>query len=60
MKNVVYMYMSEKDSLLSIIMGILALIVVIYRLLYIGYPMFEKGFNEKNPSKMLKSLTLLV
>jgi hypothetical protein len=60
MKNVVYMYMSEKDSLLSIIMGILALIVVIYRLLYIGYPMFEEGFNEKNPSKMLKSLTLLV
>jgi hypothetical protein len=52
--------MSEKDSLLSIIMGILALIVVIYRLLYIGYPMFEEGFYEKNPSKMLKSITLLV
>lgn len=52
--------MQNKDSLLSIIMGILAIIVVIYRLLYIGYPIFEEGLRNKDASQILKSFTLLV
>jgi hypothetical protein len=49
-----------EESTLSFIMGILALVVVIYRLIYIGYPMFEEGFRKNDTSKMLKSMTLLV
>lgn len=49
-----------EDNTLSFVMGILALIVVIYRLIYIGYPMFEEGYRKNDASKMLKSMTLLV
>ena len=45
---------------LSIIMGILALIVVIYRIIYIATPIFKEGFKKKDISLILKAATLLV
>ena len=45
---------------LSIIMGILALIVVIYRIISIATPIFKEGFKKKDISLILKAATLLV
>jgi hypothetical protein len=52
--------MDDTEKPLSIFMGILALIVIIYRLIYIGYPIFEEGVRKGEISKILKSVTLLV
>jgi len=45
---------------LQIIIGILATIVVIYRLVFMMLPMFRDGFKENNYAKMFRSLSLLV
>ena len=45
---------------IQIFIGILALIVVLYRLMFLMIPMFSEGFKEKNYAKMFKSLSLLV
>jgi hypothetical protein len=52
--------MDESEKPISIFMGILALIVIIYRLIYIGYPIFEEGIRKREISQVLKSVTLLV
>lgn len=52
--------MDEKESNLAIIIGILALIVVFYRIIYIGIPMYKEGFKKKDISLILKATTLLV
>ena len=45
---------------LQIFIGILATIVVIYRLFFMMLPMFRDGFKENNYAKMFRSLSLLV
>lgn len=45
---------------LQIIIGILAGIVVIYRIIFMMVPMLTEGFNEKNYAKMIKSISLIV
>lgn len=52
--------MEQDKSNLAILMGILALAVVFYRIIYIGYPMFMSGVNKGNVSIIFKSLTTLV
>tara|TARA_B110000285_G_C15103956_1_gene606749 strand:+ start:1040 stop:1204 length:165 start_codon:yes stop_codon:yes gene_type:complete len=54
--------MGEENShpLLSSIIGILALIVVFYRIIFIGYPMFSEGYQKGQISIILKSITTLV
>jgi hypothetical protein len=52
--------MDESEKPISILMGILALIVILYRLIYIGYPILEEGIRKREISQILKSVTLLV
>ena len=44
----------------ELIIGLLSVIVFIYRLFALMIPMFLKSISDKNYSEMLKSLTLLV
>jgi len=44
----------------GVIISILAIIVFIYRLVYLGYPMFLEGIKTKNYDIVFKSLTMLV
>jgi hypothetical protein len=50
----------DNDYNLSIIMGILAIMVVLYRIIYIGLPIYAEGFKKKDISLILKATTLLV
>jgi|SaaInlStandDraft_7_1057024.scaffolds.fasta_scaffold00101_41 hypothetical protein len=50
----------DNHPTLSTIMGILALIVVFYRIIFIGYPMFMEGYNKKKIHIIFKALTTLV
>lgn len=53
--------MSEDgQSPLAIIMGSLALMVVFYRIIYIGYPMFLSGYQKGNITTIFKAFTTLV
>jgi len=54
--------MTEKNNhpLLSSVIGLLALIVVIYRVIFIGYPIFLEGYQKGQISIILKSITTLV
>jgi len=45
---------------LQILIGILAGIVVIYRIIFMMVPMLTEGFKEKNYAKMMKSISLIV
>lgn len=45
---------------LQIIIGILATIVVIYRIVFMMIPMFRDGYRENDYAKMFKSLSLIV
>ena len=47
-------------KLLSSIMGILALVIVVYRIIFIGYPMFLEGYKKKEIHIIFKSFTTLV
>jgi hypothetical protein len=42
------------------LIGVMALIVVVYRLIYIGFPIFQEGYNKSDIGLVLKSLTQLV
>ena len=50
----------NKHPLLSSVIGILAIIVVFYRIIFIGYPMFLEGYQRGEISIILKSITTLV
>jgi len=50
----------DNHPALSTVMGILALIVVFYRIIFIGYPMFMEGYNKKKLHIIFKALTTLV
>lgn len=45
---------------LQALIGVFASIVVLYRFVFIMMPMFKEGYKQKDYSKMLKSLSLLV
>ena len=38
----------------------MALIVILYRIIYIGYPIFLKGYNTNQLHLILKAMTTLV
>ena len=44
----------------ELLIGILSLIVFIYRFFYMMIPMFTDALSKNNYSELLKSLTLLV
>ena len=44
----------------SIIIGIMSLIVVVYRIIVLMIPMFTKAIHEKNIKNIFQSLTMLV
>jgi len=44
----------------TIFIGLLALIVIIYRIVFLAIPMFMTGIATKNTATVFKSLTLLV
>lgn len=57
------MYMSVKtvsEDRLATLIGIMALIVVVYRVIYIGVPIFREGYDKSDIRLVLKSLTQLV
>lgn len=47
-------------SLLELIIGLLSIIVFVYRLFALMIPMFTESLKNDNYSGILKSLTLLV
>jgi hypothetical protein len=48
------------EDKLSIFIGILAIIVIIYRISFLAIPMFMEGFVKNDVKIMFESLTLLV
>lgn len=53
------MTLSSKSSGMVVI-GLMALVVVIYRVIYIGIPIFMEGYTKGDMAIVLKSLTQLV
>ena len=52
--------MKDLNPTFTTIIGVLAMIVILYRIIYIGYPIFLEGYNNKNMSLIFKALTTLV
>ena len=52
--------MKDFNEKLATIMGIFALLVVIYRIVYLMIPMFIKGINTRNYYDIFNSFTLIV
>ena len=49
-----------QSSMLALIMGILSLIIIIYRIIVLMIPMMMKGIKSNNFYEIFNSLTLLV
>ena len=49
-----------ENKTLPVVMGTLALIVVIYRIIFIGYPIFLEGIQQEKLWLIFKALTTLV
>ena len=45
---------------IATIVGILAIIVVLYRIIYLMIPMLIKGIKERRPVDIFNSFTLIV
>jgi len=52
--------MNKQPALYELIIGLLSVIIFIYRLIVIMVPMFNSGLKEKNYTKVLNSFTLLI
>lgn len=52
--------MYKNPTLTELIVGLLSLIIFIYRIIVIMLPMLKEGIKEKNQGKIFNSLTLLV
>lgn len=50
---------SIHESNTAIFIGILALIVIFYRIAVIGYPLFREGLQKRNMGLIFKSFTQL-
>ena len=44
----------------ELIIGLLSVLIFVYRMIVIMMPMMKEGIKEKNYSKIMNSLTLLV
>jgi len=55
-----HMLSKECEDKLAIFVGILAIIVIIYRIMFLAIPMFVEGFIKKDMKIMFESMTLLV
>ena len=51
---------SNSNSHLSIIIGIFAIIVILYRITMIGYPLFLKGIRTNNITLIVQAITQLI
>ena len=58
--HITHIFARKCDDKLSIFIGILAIIVIIYRITFLAIPMFMEGFAKNNIKIMFESLTLLV
>lgn len=47
-------------NLLSIIIGIMSIIIIIYRIIYLMIPMIKNSIKNKNIYTLFESLTLLI
>lgn len=52
--------MYKTPNIYEFIIGILSVIIFIYRIIVIMLPMLKTGIKEKNYTKVLNSFTLLV
>tara|TARA_B100000073_G_C23728355_1_gene569999 strand:+ start:1743 stop:1901 length:159 start_codon:yes stop_codon:yes gene_type:complete len=52
--------MNKEPNILEIIIGLLSVMIFIYRTVVIMLPMLNTGIKEKNYTKVLNSFTLLV
>lgn len=52
--------MSKAPSVLETIIALFSIIVFVYRLVVLMYPMLMSGIKENNYSKIFNSLTMLV
>jgi len=55
-----HMLAKKCEDKLAIFVGILAIIVIIYRIMFLAIPMFVEGFIKKDMKIMFESMTLLV
>ena len=55
-----YYKMNKDPSIIQLIIGLLSVVIFIYRTIVIMLPMFNTGIKEKNYTKVLNSFTLLV
>ena len=53
-------YMTDYKHTFTTIIGIMAIIVILYRIIYIGYPIFLEGYNTNQLHLILKAMTTLV
>ena len=52
--------MTEYKHTFTTIIGVMALIVILYRIIFIGYPIFLEGYNSNQLHLILKAMTTLV
>ena len=52
--------MSKLPSVLETIIALFSIVVFVYRLVVLMYPMLLSGIKENNYSKIFNSLTMLV
>jgi len=52
--------MTDYKHTLTTIIGVMAFIVILYRIIYLGYPIFLKGYNTNQLHLILKAMTTLV
>ena len=52
--------MYKNPTIYELIIGLLSVIIFIYRIIVIMLPMFNSGIKENNYTKILNSFTLLV
>jgi len=45
---------------IEVIVGLLSVLIFLYRIIYVMIPMYIEGYNKNNYSTIMKSLTLLV
>ena len=55
-----YISMKNLDNILSLIVGILSVIIVIYRIVYIMIPMIKNAIIKNDIYEIFKSFTLLI
>lgn len=52
--------MKKLDNIISLIVGILSILIVLYRIVYIMMPMIKNAINNNDIYEIFKSFTLLI